>query len=116
MHNATLGVTGILLLVGRSFFQVLEGEPEPVERLYEKIQRDKRHRRVVVLIKEPVVHRDFEGWSMGLARVPSKELAKLPGVSDFFASQRTLESLGEGVARTLFDAFRDGRFRAHVGD
>jgi hypothetical protein len=40
----------------------------------------------------------------------------LPGVSDFFASQRTLESLGEGVARTLFDAFRDGRFRAHVGD
>jgi hypothetical protein len=84
-RNASLGVTGILLLVGRSFFQVLEGAPEAVTPLFEKIGQDKRHKRVVKLIEEPADGRDFPDWSMGLARVTSKELAVLPGLSDFFA-------------------------------
>jgi hypothetical protein len=115
-HNASIEVTGILLLVGRSFFQILEGPPEPVARLYQKIERDKRHTRVVKLIDEPTEDRDFRDWSMGLARVTSKELAVLPGFSDFFATRRSLDRVGEGLARNLLSAFREGRFRAHVGD
>jgi hypothetical protein len=116
MHNASIGVTGILLLVGRSFFQILEGEPGAVTPLYEKIGRDKRHKRVVKLIEEPILDRDFREWSMGLARATSKELAVLPGFSDFFVTRKGLDTLSEGLARNLLSAFRDGRFRAHVGD
>jgi hypothetical protein len=113
--NAALDVTGILLLVGSSFFQILEGPPDRVEPLFEKIGRDKRHRRVVMLIKEPIEQRDFRDWSMGLARITSKELAALPGFRDYFAVRQSLDELGEGRARTLIDAFREGRWRAHVG-
>jgi Sensors of blue-light using FAD len=113
--NAALGVTGMLLLVDRSFFQILEGAPDAVEGLYEKILGDTRHRRVVKLIQEPIERRDFEDWSMGLARVTSKELASVPGFHDFVATGRSLDSLGEGMARRLLRAFREGSWRARVG-
>jgi hypothetical protein len=113
--NATVGITGILLLVDRSFFQVLEGTPEAIAPLYAKIARDKRHKNVVKLIEEQIESRDFSDWSMGLARVAPKELAALPGLSDFFTTSRTLDHLGEGMARKLLSAFREGRWRARVG-
>ena len=115
-NNAALDVTGILLLVDNSFFQVLEGAAGPVTDLYQRISRDKRHRQVVKLIQEPIAKRDFQEWSMGLARVASHQLAKQPGFSDFFASKRTLDALDEGLTRRLLGQFRDGHWRAHVGD
>jgi hypothetical protein len=111
--NSALGVTGVLLLVDRSFFQILEGPPDAVASLYEKIGRDKRHTRVVKLIQEPIETRDFADWSMGLTRVSSRELATLPGFRDW--TRRSLEGLEEGMARKLLHAFREGRWRARVG-
>src|ERR1700691_3571691 len=87
-NNASCGVTGILLHTGRSFFQVLEGEPVNVEALYEKISRDQRHRHVVRLIAEPIVRRDFSDWAMGLAKLTSADLGGMPGITDFFTSRR----------------------------
>ena len=77
-NNAAIGVTGILLLVDRSFFQVLEGEPTVVSSLYEKIERDTRHKHVVKLIREPIEERDFRDWSMGLARMAPKSCRRSP--------------------------------------
>jgi hypothetical protein len=115
-NNAALGITGILLLVGRSFFQILEGAPELVTAVFDKIGLDKRHKRVSTLIREPIEKRDFADWSMGLARVTSKELALVPGFNDFFATSKSLDRISEGLARSLLAAFREGRFRAQVGD
>ena len=114
--NGKLGVTGILLLVEGSFFQILEGAPQAVVPLYEKIGRDKRHQRVVKLFHEPTGRRDFQDWSMGLARLTSKDLATLPGFSDFFTHRTSFDDMGEGRARTLLAAFREGRFRTRVGE
>ena len=113
--NEAVDVTGILLLVDRSFFQVLEGDSQAVATLYEKISQDGRHRRIVKLIQEPIEHRDFRDWSMGLARIAPKDLAALPGFNDFFTAGRSLDSLGEGMARKLLHAFREGGWRARVG-
>jgi hypothetical protein len=113
--NTTVGLTGMLLYVDRSFFQILEGAPEAVATVYEAIARDPRHRRMVKLIQEPIDRRDFADWTMGLARVSSSELASLPGFRDFLTTQRTLDRLGEGRARELLSAFREGRWRARVG-
>jgi hypothetical protein len=114
--NLALGITGVLLLVDRSFFQVLEGAPDAVGPLYEKIGRDSRHRLIVKLIQEPIERRAFQDWSMGLARATSTELSVLPGFRDFFKTRSNLDELGEGRARTLLNAFREGRWRARVGD
>ncbi len=113
--NAGLGVTGILLLIESSFFQILEGPSEVVAALYEKIGADTRHIRVVKLIEEPMEQRDFSDWSMGLARVTSKELVGVPGFRDAFATRQSVEQLDEGSARFLLSAFREGRFRSRIG-
>jgi len=113
--NASLGVTGILLHVDRSFFQILEGEADVLAPLYAKIALDKRHARVAKLIEEPLDHRDFANWSMGLANATTKELAAVPGLNDFFTTRRTLDSMDEGTSRRLLGAFREGRWRARVG-
>ena len=112
--NAAAGVSGILLLIERSFFQLLEGDPTVVDPLFEKIKGDARHGHVIKLIREPIEQREFEDWSMGLARVQSKELAALPGFNDFLTAGTGLLDLGSGRARTLLHAFRDGQWRARV--
>ena len=115
-RNAEVDVTGILLLVDRSFFQILEGAPDAVDKVFERIGLDKRHRKVVKLIREPIEERDFRDWSMGVARVTSKEIASLPGFNDFFTAKRKVSDLGDGLARKLLEEFRRGRWRARVGD
>src|SRR6185295_18284320 len=58
-HNAQHGITGLLLQHAGSVFQVIEGFPEDVVRLYEAIARDRRHRCVTQLIHEPASQRWF---------------------------------------------------------
>src|SRR3569833_2082681 len=85
-NNAKSDITGILLYLNWSFFQVLEGDRNVVEALYEKIIADKRHKRVTKIIVEPLAKRDFAAWTMGCPALSSGLLAKIPGLRDFFRS------------------------------
>ena len=82
--NSQLDVTGVLLHSEGNFFQVLEGDAEVIESLYAKIGRDKPHKNVVLIIREPIVSRSFADWSMGFASVRSKDVAGIIGINDFF--------------------------------
>lgn len=62
--NAELNVTGLLAFDGRGFAQILEGEGETIQALYEKIKRDRRHSGCVLLFSGETKERRFEGWSM----------------------------------------------------
>lgn len=110
-NNAKLGLTGMLLYAEGSFFQVLEGQPDVVETLYAKIERDRRHDQVTLVIKEPIPKRYFDAWTMGFYEVSREELAGLSGVNDFFGKDRTEISVDAGRAKKLLAAFRDGRWR-----
>lgn len=109
--NAAAGLTGMLLYSDRTFFQVLEGDRSVVEALLERLTRDKRHERLTKLIVEPIERRSFAQWTMGYARITRKELAEIPGLDDFFARGRSYMDLGEGRAKTLLAAFREGAWR-----
>lgn len=109
--NASLGVTGMLLFHDGVFFQVLEGDRPTVEALYATIEADARHRRVTRLIIEPIEERAFAEWTMGFSAVTYKELSEVPGLNDFFGKGQSFLSLGEGRAKTLLRAFKDGRWR-----
>ncbi len=111
--NTRLGVTGMLLYVEGSFLQVLEGEPDIVDPLFERIAGDQRHSTVVTIIREPIARRSFDEWSMGFANVTADELASVDGLNDFFVDHRCLDQLGPGRTKKLLRAFEKGRWRSH---
>ena len=63
--NPTCGITGILCYGGGIFLQAIEGGRMPVSELYGHIQKDPRHKDVVLLHYEEVTERRFGGWTMG---------------------------------------------------
>jgi Sensors of blue-light using FAD len=63
-NNAPLGVTGALIFNAGMFAQVLEGDRQNVELIFERIQRDTRHGDVQVLAFEEAPNRGFPSWSM----------------------------------------------------
>lgn len=64
-NNAKVGVTGVLLLCGEFFFQILEGEQEAVDQVMERIRIDPRHRDIQILKVENFDGpRQFGEWSM----------------------------------------------------
>ena len=114
INNAKCDVTGMLLYQSQSFFQVLEGDRSTVDALFGKIASDPRHTRVTRVILEPIPERAFANWTMGYPRVTEKELAQIPGLNDFFGRSRSYLELGEGKAKTLLAAFKDGRWRTNL--
>lgn len=68
-HNPASGITGILCYGGGIFLQALEGGRMPVSELYGHIQRDARHKDVVLLSYEEISERRFGGWTMGQVNV-----------------------------------------------
>ena len=63
--NPTCGITGILCYGGGIFLQAIEGGRMAVSELYGHIQKDKRHKDVVLLHYEEIMERRFGGWTMG---------------------------------------------------
>jgi hypothetical protein len=113
-NNSKADITGILLYQNGSFFQVLEGEHAAVEALFNKISLDKRHHQTKKIIFEPITTRSFAAWTMGFPKITSKELATIPGLSDFFHHGTSYVELGEGRAKSLLAAFKDGKWRASL--
>ena len=64
-HNPECGITGILCYGGGIFLQAIEGGRMAVSDLYGHIQRDVRHKDVVLLHYEEISERRFGGWTMG---------------------------------------------------
>jgi len=64
-YNPTCGITGILCYGGGIFLQAIEGGRMPVSDLYGHIQKDVRHKDVVLLHYEEISERRFGGWTMG---------------------------------------------------
>ncbi len=68
-NNLKCGVTGLLIIKGRSFLQCLEGKKENVLSIFEKIKDDKRHDFIIRVIEENVEKRYFPSWSMGYKNI-----------------------------------------------
>jgi GTP cyclohydrolase IA len=63
--NPSTGITGILCYGGGIFLQAIEGGRSAVSELYGHIQKDARHKDVVLLHYEEISERRFGGWTMG---------------------------------------------------
>ncbi|SDG48723.1 PAS domain S-box protein [Roseospirillum parvum] len=81
-HNQTADLTGALV-VGDSFIlQYLEGSPEQVDAVFERIRSDPRHDAVEVLDRGETASRMFADWSMKVRRRGDADLWRLSGAGE----------------------------------
>ncbi len=81
-RNARDGVTGALMFRGGVFVQLLEGEGAAIERVFERICRDLRHRRIVLLDFSDVDRRAFGEWDMVAFEGDEHAYRMFPAVSE----------------------------------
>ncbi|MBQ0958927.1 BLUF domain-containing protein [Ideonella sp. 4Y11] len=77
MFNASVGVSGVLLHDSRQFLQYLEGPPDAVERVWQRVSASPRHQQLTVLMREPTETRLFADWQMGCLEAPASLLQRL---------------------------------------
>jgi len=79
-NNQASGITGALIYEGNKFGQVIEGVEQDIKALWQKIQKDGRHKNVRLIESKPISERSFKKWTMVFQG--SEEIAKtLPEVS-----------------------------------
>ena len=121
--NAKHEITGMLLYIGGSFLQVLEGQPAMVEAVFGKILQDKRHAQITLIAKESILEREFEGWTMSHKTLDPVEAGELVGEADQFVSPAWVTQLESNRAKKLLLAaseqwqmeHRSGKYRTLGG-
>ncbi len=68
-HNHRRGVTGYLVFDGTHFAQILEADDSVLDPLMLTIEGDPRHHDLRLLLREPVIERNFGSWCMGCANL-----------------------------------------------
>jgi hypothetical protein len=119
LANAGHEITGMLLYIGGSFLQVLEGQPGIVDAVYGTILRDKRHTQVTLIARETILERAYEGWTMNHATLDPVEAGELIGEPDYFASADWVTQSDPVRAKKLLSAastrwqmeHRSGKYR-----
>ncbi len=83
VHNAASDITGMLLYKEGNFLQILEGEELVVRQLFQKIQRDPRHKGVIVVVDEAIPGREFPDWQMAYRDLSLETRPEVAGFSYF---------------------------------
>jgi Sensors of blue-light using FAD. len=91
--NLATGITGLLLYNDEIFIQVIEGETDTIRRLYDILQKDKRHTNIVKILEERIDQRSFPNWSMGYQKLSKEDSKDLPGFTDVMSSNDIRETL-----------------------
>lgn len=103
------GLTGMLLYAGGHFIQTLEGPEGVVDARFGRIERDRRHRDLIVALREPTDARVFPDWSMGFETLTLDQAGELPGFSDYLHSRSVSAGDGRELGRpgVFHRVFRD---------
>lgn len=101
-RNQQEGLTGFLLRGQKWFCQVLEGQPENIERIYGMIRYDTRHFGLMEWRRGPVEGRLFPDWTMGFASMYETNPQML-----FLRLSSSNIDVGEKIAlmRTIAEAY-----------
>jgi len=92
--NGLDGITGLLIFNGTHFLQWIEGAPQSIDDLVERLRRDPRHTGFEVREEGLADQRLFPGWSMKLARVRTRAI---------HAREDIVEALPEGMPTAIRD-------------
>lgn len=115
-NNQKSGITGVLMVSGNLFFQVLEGPADKVDALYTSILEDDRHTRVLMLADErDVKDRLFPDWAMkvvSLDQSRTERLEPLHALLQTIVEQKvTINRLTKVLERAIWSEFAYGSAR-----
>ena len=105
-HNATLGITGMMIYHRREFMQLLEGEQEAVQSLYDRIASDPRHQQLRKIWDGPIRERGFSDWGMAFVAPDELDLRSKPGYQDLL-DQGMRQAPGDSTGKRLMLSLRD---------
>lgn len=108
LHNAKVGITGILAFNGEFFLQVLEGGRAAVNQLYQHITLDPRHEQLLLLQVSEIEERLFPEWSMAYVPITklTRDLLLRFGVDDEFRPYQMNSSNCLGLLKGLRERFQ----------
>jgi len=89
-YNHNSYISGMLLCDNRHFMQIIQGPILTIDKLYERIQNDTRHKDIQCIGEELLHERDCSGWGIGF-------------YDDQEAANIFYESLGIGHGKALYD-------------
>jgi hypothetical protein len=105
--NALEGITGLLIFNGTHFLQILEGAPNAIDELVDRLRRDPRHSALEVRDQRSIEQRSFPDWSMELVRVSASYFeakdtvaGKLPEATASDVRERVIR-MTEGISGTV---------------
>ena len=75
VNNTTHNITGLLLYRDGNFIQLLEGEEEDVQKTFQKISDDQRHKGITPIASGQIKERNFPNWAMGFKTIDSENLS-----------------------------------------
>jgi len=103
-RNAKQSITGVLFVQGSTFYQILEGPPDAVRRVFADIQNDDRHDSITILMNEPTEYRRFTDWSLECFHDPDYP-------EDFLSTMRRM-----GAMAVEWGEFSPARLACHAWD
>jgi hypothetical protein len=103
-RNAARGLTGCLVYYEGSFLHAMEGPAVAVEALWESLQADRRHARLLILERRPLTAREFPDWPLELITMQPDTCQFPPLPSPQF--QRLLQDFCDGKWRRAFACHR----------
>ena len=85
--NALEGITGLLIFNGTHFLQIIEGAPNAVADLRERLRHDPRHSGLEVREERTINQRSFPDWSMELVLVSASYFEARKSVSHYLPKE-----------------------------
>ncbi|MBL7858670.1 MAG: BLUF domain-containing protein [Cyclobacteriaceae bacterium] len=73
-NNPPLNITGVLLYSDTKFIQYVEGESNELLALYDKIKKDPRHDKAVMVSYGPIAAKIFPSWHMANRKLAGAEV------------------------------------------
>lgn len=110
-NNRSLNITGVLLYCNGSIIQVLEGDQQKVEDLYDVISQDQRHNNLIRLYSGQIEQRSFADWLMGYRTLSSKELSHLHELMPFIKDPLSPKTNSDGIVMAVLKTFYKNNYR-----
>lgn len=73
-NNPPLNITGVLLYSDAKFIQLVEGDAKTIMGLYDKIKKDKRHAKPIMISYNPIRQKSFPSWHMGTRDISKPDI------------------------------------------
>ena len=92
-YNTIDNISGVLMHRDGYFLQIIEGEQDVIEDLFQRINNDTRHKNIKMILDRSVESRLFSNWAMGCADFDEPELSMLPGIRTDLSNPEVIEDL-----------------------